>query len=192
MLGDIFRPIIEPFTGAVGRALARAHLSPNTLTTIGGLGQLLVAWLILARHPLAAGIVLIPAVIVDVLDGAAARATGRVTKWGAYYDSVVDRVAEAALTLAVAWVARETQPRLVAASFAALVLSFLVSYARARAEGLGYDVPSGPGERAERAIILIVGLILGIVEAAMWTIAALAAWTFVLRCASVWRRAVRA
>lgn len=189
MLSEIFRPIIEPLTAGAGRRLARARISPNMLTAAGLVATFGVAWLIASRRPLLAGLILIPTVILDVLDGALARASGRVTPWGGYLDSVADRVSDGALLAAVAWAAEE--PRLLAAALAAMVLSFLVPYARAKAEALGAAVRSGPGERAERAVILILGLILGIVEAAMWTIAALATWTFAVRCLTVWRQAAR-
>ena len=143
------------------------------VATLGLLAQVGVAWVIAAGRPVLAGVLLIPAVILDVLDGAVARATGTVTRWGGFYDAVADRVADGALLAGVAWSARSGQPRLLAATLTAMVLSFCVPYARAKAEAFGYQTRSGPGERAERAVILIVGLILGLVEAAMWITAGL-------------------
>src|SRR5258706_15702086 len=101
MLNERVRPIIEPFTTGAGRALARAHVSPNMLTSLGLIGTIVCAWLIVIHHPGAAGEALIPFVIIDVLDGATARASGRVTRWGAFFDSVSDRVGDGALFVAI-------------------------------------------------------------------------------------------
>lgn len=191
VLNERVRPIIEPFTTGAGRVLARAHLGPNTLTTIGLGGTLLASWFVIAGHPGTAAYVLIPSVIVDVLDGATARAMGRVTRWGGFYDSVCDRIGDGAVLGAIAWEARARDDGLVAAALIALVLTELVPYARAKAESLGVTVAGGPGERAERVVILIGGLILGYVEAVVWIIAALTAFTLVVRVLSVWRNADR-
>jgi CDP-diacylglycerol--glycerol-3-phosphate 3-phosphatidyltransferase len=188
VLNERLRPVIEPLTSGAGRALARAHLTPNALTTIGLAGTLACAWLIVDGRTRAAGALLIPFVIVDVLDGATARAMNRVTAWGGFYDSVCDRVGDGALLGAIAWAARVGAPRLCAASLVALVATMCVPYARAKAEAMNVSAGSGPGERAERAIILIAGLILLRVEIAVWTVAALTIYTFVARCVAVWRQ----
>lgn len=185
VLSRVFRPLIEPLTAAASRVLASARVTPNALTTLGLLAVLAVAWLIVVRRPFLAGLLLIPAVVIDVLDGALARATGRVTAWGGFYDAVSDRVADGALLGAIAWAARDTDARLVAAALIAMVAQFLVPYARAKAEAMGFDAASGPGERAERVVVLIAGLVLGLEELALWLIAALAVVSFVSRVASV-------
>ena len=191
VLSKIFRPIIEPFTAAASTVLARARLTPDALTAIGLLAVLGVAWLIAVDRTFLAGILLIPAVIIDVLDGALARATGRVSAWGGYFDAVSDRIADGALLGALAWSARETEPRLMGAAILAMVMQFLVPYARAKAEALGFEAAGGPGERAERVVILIIGLILGLEEMAVWAIVVLAAISFVSRTTSVRRQSVR-
>lgn len=188
MLAARLRPIIEPATAGVGRALARARLTPNTLTTLGLLGTIGCAWLIARGEHRVGGILLIVPMVVDVLDGATARATGRVTTWGSFYDSVADRLGDGALLAAIAWSERTDHPRVLAAALVATILTFCVPYARAKAESLGFTAVPGPGERAERAILLIVGLILGVVEAVLWVIVALTAWTFVTRVIAVRRQ----
>jgi len=159
MLNEKVRPLIEPLTSGAGKALTRAHVSPNMLTTVGLLGSIFSAWLILEHHPSAAGGTLIVFVILDVLDGATARASGRVTKFGSFYDSVCDRIGDGALLAAIV-LAHPGSQRLRVVALLALVLSMLVPYARAKAEALGFHAASGPGERAERCILMIVGLIL--------------------------------
>ncbi|MCA1830368.1 MAG: CDP-alcohol phosphatidyltransferase family protein [Actinomycetota bacterium] len=191
MLAARLRPVIEPLTSGVGRALARAHLSPNALTSIGLAGTIFCAWLIADGHPRIAGVILIAPMIVDVLDGATARATGRVTVWGGFYDSVADRVGDGALFAGIAWLARIHHPRELAAALTAMVFTFCVPYARAKAESVGLRTVPGPGERAERAVILIVGLIFSVVEPALWVVSALTLWTFVTRVATVWRQTAR-
>ncbi|HVL32497.1 MAG TPA: CDP-alcohol phosphatidyltransferase family protein, partial [Actinomycetota bacterium] len=181
MLSEKLRPIIEPFTGGAGKVLVRAHISANMLTTVGILGAIGCGWLIAAGRPVLAGLLFIPAVIIDVLDGAAARATGTVTKWGGFFDSVGDRVADGAIIGGMAWAARDDD-RVFAAALLALVLSFLVPYARAKAEAMLLTVASGPGERAERAVIIIVGLVFGLEEIALWALVVLTLITFSQRC----------
>ena len=190
MLAARLRPVIEPLTAGAGRALARAHFTPNVLTTIGLVGTIFCAWLIAAGHRLS-GLILIVPMVVDVLDGATARATGRVTVWGSFFDSVADRVGDGALLFGIAWAARVRHPRELAAALIAMVLTFCVPYARAKAESVGLSTVPGPGERAERAVLLIAGLIFALVEAALWIVVALTAWTFVTRVAAVWRQTAR-
>jgi CDP-diacylglycerol--glycerol-3-phosphate 3-phosphatidyltransferase len=126
--------------------------------------------------------------LIDVFDGALARATGRVTVWGGFYDSVADRLADGVLFGAFAW-ALHDEPRAFAAALVALVSAQLVPYARAKAEASGFRVPGGLGERAERAVLVIAGLTLGLEEIALWLIAATALATLVARVRSVHRQA---
>lgn len=186
MLNEKLRPIIEPFTSGTGRLLARARLTPNALTTIGLAAMLGCAWLVAVGETFRAGLLLIPAFFVDVFDGALARATGRVTTWGSFYDSVCDRIADGALFGAFVWLGYEAREgRFVVASVVALASTMLVPYARAKAEALGYRAPGGLGERAERAVLVCAGLILGYEEVALWAISAVTLSTFVRRSLSV-------
>src|SRR5687768_15698737 len=107
VLGEKLRPVIEPITGSVGRGLARVGFTPNTLTTIGLLGTIGCAWTIQSGHYFVGGLLLIVPMIVDVLDGATARAMGRVTAWGGFYDSVADRIGDGVLLAAIAWSATD-------------------------------------------------------------------------------------
>lgn len=188
MLSEKLRPIIEPFTSGTGKALARLGLTPNALTTIGVFAVAACAWLIVAGERRLAGVLLIPAFLIDVLDGALARVTGRVSDWGAFYDSVCDRLADGVLLAAIAWLGYDRgDPWLLASALVASVVTPLVAYARAKAEALGVPVPSGPGERAERAVFICAGLILHAEEAAMWILAIMSLYTFVTRALAVRR-----
>lgn len=190
MLNDKVRPLIQPFTAGVGRAMARVGLTPNMVTSLGLLLTFFCVWLIVIGHRQLAGIVMIPAWFLDVFDGALARVTNRVTAWGGFFDSVADRIGDGALLAAIAslgW--RYHRPRILVAGLVAMVVTSLVPYARAKAEALGYTVAGGPGERAERAVFISAGLILHVEEGAMWVLTALCLFTFATRCLSVYRQA---
>jgi CDP-diacylglycerol--glycerol-3-phosphate 3-phosphatidyltransferase len=190
VLNEKIRPLIQPFAMGVGRVFARAGLTPNALTTIGLLWTLVCVWLIVIGHRTMAGIVLIPGWFLDVFDGALARATGRVTVWGSFYDSVCDRVGDGAVFAAIAslgW--RYHRPSIMIAGLVALVTASLVPYARAKAESVGFTVRGGPGERAERATIISASLILHIEIWGMWVLTALMLYTFTLRVRDVHRQA---
>jgi len=193
MLNDKVRPLIQPFTAGVGRGMARIGLTPNAVTLIGLAWTFVCVWLVVIGHRTMAGIVMIPAWFLDIFDGALARVTNRVTPWGGFLDSVCDRIGDGALLAAIAslgW--RYRQPKILVAGLVAMIVTSLVPYARAKAEALGYKVASGPGERAERAILISAGLILHLEVAAMWVLTALCLITFAGRCAAVYRQAHRA
>lgn len=119
MLNEKLRPVIEPITTGTGRVLARAHVTPNALTTFGLAAMLGCSWLVAIEDTVLAGVLLIPAFLVDVFDGALARATGRVTAWGGFYDSVCDRIADGALFGAFVWLMSGGPARPLAAALAA-------------------------------------------------------------------------
>jgi CDP-diacylglycerol--glycerol-3-phosphate 3-phosphatidyltransferase len=147
---------------APARFLGRLGFSPNGLTIVGSLLTASVGLLIAQGWFLAAGICLWLFSATDTLDGALARATNRVSVFGAFLDSVCDRYAEAAVFFGLVWWYRSTGNELgVALAYLALVGSLMVSYARARAEGVGLQAAEvGWFQRPERIILLGVGLIL--------------------------------
>jgi phosphatidylinositol phosphate synthase len=190
VLNDKIRPLIQPFAQSVGRGLARLGLTANALTTIGLLWTLFCVWLVVIGHRTLAGIVLIPGWFLDVFDGALARATGKVTVWGSFYDSVCDRIGDGAILAAIATLGwRYHRPSFMIAALAALVATSLVPYARAKAESLGYSVSGGPGERAERAVLISAGLILHLEQWLLWTLTVLVLYTFFTRVRDVYRQA---
>jgi CDP-diacylglycerol--glycerol-3-phosphate 3-phosphatidyltransferase len=168
--GDsIARPIVK--------ILARTPLTPNTLTWLGFLITVGAAALIVTGHLLAAGIVALVAGLFDMLDGALARLTGKVTRFGAVLDSTLDRLSEAALLLGLLVVYARGQD--VAESLLvgfALLGSLMVSYLRARIEGLGIECKTGLFTRPERVIVLALGLLLSRFDYALIT--AIAVITF--------------
>ena len=162
--------------------LKRCPVSPNVVTITGLVITLVAAWLASDGRFLFAGLVLAVASLFDMLDGALARATGKTTQFGAILDSVCDRIAEAAIVGGIVlWFTSTGNTIGVLVSLAALVSSFLVSYARARGEGVGIQCTVGLCTRPERAIVLTLGLMIGWVLAAVSIVAACAFVTVLQR-----------
>jgi len=169
--------------------LAKAHITPNALTLVGVLGSAGAAVLLARGQFLAGGIVVLAAGALDILDGALARATGQVTRFGAVFDAVMDRVSEAAVLFGLLYYyagrdAREESLLI----FAALAGSMLVSYIRARGEILGLQIREGLFTRAERVIVIGFGSIIDQVRIALWILAVLANLTALQRLYLVWRK----
>ena len=169
------------------RGLARIGVTPNTITVIGLIGAIATAGLILGRYWLAAGFVFTAANVMDSLDGSLARLTGRETTFGAFLDSTFDRLSEALILGAMGvTLAQDGEYWAVAFTFLALAASFLVSYTRARAEGLGIDSNRGGlMSRPERLVLTAVGVFFapidGVLETVVVLLAVLSALTVVQR-----------
>jgi phosphatidylglycerophosphate synthase len=172
--------------------LAAAGVTPNALTLAGALGNGGAAFLAARGEFLAAGIVMLAASSLDFLDGALARATGKATAFGSVFDAVMDRVSEGAVLFGLLYYfsdrgGREEELLI----FAAVVTSFLVSYTRARAEVIGVALRDGLFGRAERVLLLGIGLIVDQVTIALWVLAVAAGATVLQRLVLVWMRADR-
>lgn len=186
-----YREPLRAWAEPLGHALVRLRLRPNHLTLAGlGVSLLAAAAFVAGRTRLAGGL-LVLAGLFDFFDGALARASGQVTPFGAFLDSVIDRYSDlavlAALVLFFAQGGR-TRPALVA--MAALVGSVMVSYTKARAESIGVACTVGVMERPERLICLILGALLDLLEPALWVLAVLANATALQRIVFT-RRAAR-
>jgi CDP-diacylglycerol---glycerol-3-phosphate 3-phosphatidyltransferase len=150
----------------VGGFVGRTGVTPNQITMLGVAVQGVASYLIVIDRLVGAGLVLIAAALLDTVDGAVAKARGLTSRFGAFLDSTMDRLSDALVFLPIAWLylaepttERADQQWVAALALVTLVLSFLVSYAKARAEGLGFDCNVGLIERAERLIIMIVALV---------------------------------
>jgi len=160
-LAEVRKTIAYYLTQPVVRLLAKTPITPSAITWSGFLLALGAAALITTGHLFAAGFVVLIAGFFDILDGALARHTNRVTHFGAVLDSALDRLAEAALLLGILVLyAREQSVAEILLVGLALVGSLLVSYIRARAEALGVECQVGLFTRAERVIVLALGLLL--------------------------------
>ena len=180
----------------LARRLSALGVSANAATLAGGALTVLGAALLVAAMPLGALVVLVLGTLADTLDGEIARASGGGTPFGAFLDSTVDRVADAALFGGVVLLAvTMAQPALLWWALIALVASLLVPYVRAKAESLGAAATVGPAPREARIVIVLLGLagwaLLGLFElfaAAVLAVALLASLTLVLRVAAVARQ----
>lgn len=172
------------------------HLSPNTITVIG-LGITAAASLLVANgHLLLGAAILTAGSLLDAVDGALARAQGGGTAFGGFLDSTLDRAGEAVLYIGIAaWLLASQQQVIVPvlALMVALAGSFLVSYAHARAQGIGLAANVGLAPRTERLVIVIAGIALaglgftpGLIGALV-VIAALTVATVIQRIWHVWR-----
>lgn len=168
-------------------------LTPNMLTMIGLVITAASAVLIAAGHFIAGGVVLIFAALFDILDGAVARVTGKVYRYGAFLDSTTDRYAEGFTYIALLYYYVATgghgriEPMLV---IAALNGSLLVSYVRARAQSLGFVCDGGLLARPERVVLTVIGLLFSgtLLLPVLWVLALLTNLTAVQRIWFVWRQ----
>lgn len=180
----------------VGNVVAKTGLSPNAITALGLVIQAGSALAILQGRLFVAGVVAFVAAVFDLFDGAVARSQNRESPFGALVDSTADRLADMLFFLPLAWlygvspdVAEREDLWVAGLALTALVFSFLVSYVKARAEGLGFDAKVGFAERAERVAIMILGLLLDLVLVALVLLTLASAITFVQRVVHVRRQA---
>lgn len=180
------------FSQPIVRALARTGVSPTALTWLGFLIAAAGGALIVLGYPLIAGFVVLVGAAFDMLDGALARLTNRVTKFGAVLDSTLDRLAEVAVLLGIL-VAYAQSGSVVGILLTGLALpgSLLVSYLRARAEAIGIDCKVGVFTRTERVIIISLGLLFSqfdyALTAALGIIVFFSFITVIQRLLYIWR-----
>ncbi len=159
------------------RFLVKTKISPNTLTLIGLALNIAVAWVLAKGYFLAGGLLSLFSGWFDLLDGALARSSKRTTRFGALLDSTLDRFSEAVLFLGLLiFYSGQNKPLEVLLIYATIVGSIMVSYVRARAEGLGLKSEVGIFTRSERVILLALGLILAqfwpkSLQAVLWILA---------------------
>jgi CDP-diacylglycerol--glycerol-3-phosphate 3-phosphatidyltransferase len=159
MLNRYARAFFTTVLSPVARLLVRLGISPDVVTVIGTLGVCFGALAFYPRGEFLVGTLVITAfVFSDTIDGIMARMTGRSGKWGAYLDSTLDRVGDAAIFGGlVLWYAGDGDAAWMAAlALACLILGSVVSYAKARAEGLGMTADVGIAERADRLVVVLV------------------------------------
>ncbi|MBK5308304.1 MAG: CDP-alcohol phosphatidyltransferase family protein [Frankiaceae bacterium] len=155
------RPAVSRVVGPLAASLLRAGVTPDMVTVTGVVGAVAGSLGLIARgHFLVGAFVVTFFVLTDALDGTMARLRGPAGNWGAFLDSTLDRIADAAIFSAlVIWYAgRGDDSVLVAVSLFCLVAGVVTSYAKARAEGLGMTCNVGIAERAERLILVLAGV----------------------------------
>ncbi|MEV7011625.1 phosphatidylinositol phosphate synthase [Streptosporangium sp. NPDC051022] len=196
----LLRPVVTRIMTPLGRALARRGISPNVVTTVGTLGTVAAALFFYPRGQLFPGTVVITIfVLADLLDGVMARMTGPGSLWGAFLDSTLDRVGDAGIFSGLlVWFMVSGQRVLAGVTLFCLVAGALVSYIKARAEGLGLKCDVGLAERPERLVVGLVSAGLGglgvpyVLAGGLWLLAVASAVTVGQRLLHVRRQAVSA
>lgn len=175
----------------VGRAFARVGITPNMATLIGLVLNIIVAVILGFGHPIIAGVLLLFASAFDMVDGSIARATNTISKFGGFFDSTIDRYSEIVVYVGLlVWLNTTSNDHL--GSFLVLVAAtgaLMISYARARAEALGYNASVGFLARPERVILLALCLIIQQPMWALWILAILTHVTAVWRIVHVYQLA---
>jgi archaetidylinositol phosphate synthase len=181
MVLNRLRDSIDPVITSIGKTLGRVGISPNVLTLIG-FGFAVLAGLLYSvktGSPYLAGISILASGVFDVLDGAVARVTSQITKFGSFSDSTLDRLSEVFIFAGIIFGRYQIAPVWV---LLALGFSLLVSYVRAKSDALNIKMSGiGIGERAERLIALAILSIIGFVNYGVYLVLILAAVTFVQR-----------
>jgi len=159
---NIRRNLAYRITDPMVRILSKSGITPNALTFINLALNIVAAYVIATGHLLLGGVLVLVAGLFDLFDGALARFTKQTTRFGAILDSVADRISEAAILcgLLIWYIPQEEASLEIVLIFVVLIGSFLVSYIRARAEGLGWQCQVGLFTRAERVIVLAIGLLI--------------------------------
>lgn len=178
--GKILAPVVA--------LLARLGFTPNAITVIGFLLNIGIAILLATGHFQLGGGLILAAGIFDALDGSLARLTNQQTRFGAFLDSTLDRYSDALVFIGLAWAYMETGGRTaVLLCIFSLVGSVMISYTRARAEGLGIECKNGLLTRFERVLIVSIGLLIGLAQPMLWLMAVLTNFTAAQRAYHVWR-----
>jgi CDP-diacylglycerol--glycerol-3-phosphate 3-phosphatidyltransferase len=190
-LQHIRRTLGYRITSPIVGILSRSGITPNVLTLVNLALNIVAAYVIATGHFLVGGVLILVSGLFDLLDGAVARFTNQTTKFGAVLDSTVDRISEAATLcgLLIWYLPQEGATPGIVLILAVLVGSFLVSYIRARAEGLGWQCQVGLFTRAERVIVLAIGLLVNQVFIALCILAVFVFVTVVQRLVYLLKRA---
>ena len=177
-MGVLPQRLPQGFADRLGRTIARTGLTPNMLSCIGLAGNVAAAVLIAQEMLIVAGVVFLFFSVVDLFDGAVARATGQATPFGAVLDAVFDRLGEGFVLCGIAWYFADRGENVqVAVTFAALLGSVSVSYLRARAEIEGLTMREGLFRRQERVALVSLGLLFNALTLAIWPLAILTHFT---------------
>lgn len=191
------------FTGVIGGAgkriltglvhlLAITRIHPNVFTCVGLFINGAAAWLFAQGEFAKAGIVVLLGAVFDLVDGPVARHSNKVTRFGGFLDSVIDRYSDLILLMGMlVWYARIDRFSYIVLTAAAMTGSVLISYARARAENEIPKCKVGFLERPERIVLIIIGALSDHMAAVLWVIAVLANWTVIQRVLYTWTETTR-
>lgn len=183
-----FRSTTDKVVVPIARGMAAVGLTPNAITTAGLLGVFAGMGVLLTGRPILGGWIAAAATVLDAFDGAVARLTDSTSQMGAFYDSVADRVADATIFAACAWVARD-EPWVFTGVMIAFATALITSYIRAKAESLGWDATVGIIERPERIAIILPAVGFGFLGIGAWLLAVGGLVTIGQRLVAVYRQA---
>ncbi|MEO1064780.1 MAG: CDP-alcohol phosphatidyltransferase family protein [Actinomycetota bacterium] len=191
MFDGYLRSGVDKVVRPIGGGIQRLGITADHLTVTGMLISVGTA-VAIANGELRLGLVLlILSALPDLFDGAVAKAAGTTSRRGAFFDSTADRVTDSFLLGGIAWHLAVTEgPELAVLPFAVMASASVISYMRAKAESLGFDAKGGIMERAERIIVLAVGLLFdSLLVPILWVMLALTVVTMIQRFVKVWRQA---
>lgn len=189
MFSDFVRKYSRTFLEPIARFISYTSISPNVITIIGFVLMIGVAIVLARGYLLLGGLLIIGVALFDALDGTLARMMGRTSRFGAFLDSTLDRFAEAVIYLGIMihLMGEPNRELDIILIYATIVGSLMVSYARARAEGIGVPLKDGLFTRFERILLLVLGLILNQLRLVLWLLAIFSNLTAVQRMYLVWR-----
>jgi CDP-diacylglycerol--glycerol-3-phosphate 3-phosphatidyltransferase len=187
---DIRQNLAYRITNPIVGILSKSGITPNALTFVNLALSIVAAYVIATGRLPLGGILILVSGLFDLLDGALARFTKRTTKFGAILDSTVDRISEAATLcgLLIWYIPQEGVILEIVLILIILLGSFLVSYIRARAEGVGWQCQVGLFTRAERVIVLAIGLLINQILMAIYILAVFVFVTVVQRLVYLWKQ----
>jgi CDP-diacylglycerol--glycerol-3-phosphate 3-phosphatidyltransferase len=184
--------ICDKIVRLIVRALALSKIHPNALTVIGLSINIIAAALLGTGNFWVAGWVITGAAIFDMVDGRVARETNQVTRFGGFFDSVVDRYSDLALLMGLlVYYASINRSFYVVLTAIVMTAAVMVSYTRARAENIIPKCKVGFLERPERIVLLIIGALFDRMAAVLWVIAVLGNLTVVTRMVFTWQESRR-
>ncbi len=174
------------------RGLALSRIHPNVLTFLGLVINIVAAYMLAAGQFRWGGAVIIGAGLFDMVDGRVARETNRVTRFGGFFDSVMDRYSDLALLVGLlVWYGSINRPAYVVLTAIAMIASVMISYTRARAENSIPMCKVGFLERPERVVLVIIGALFDRMAPVLWVLAVLGNITVVHRMIFTWQESKR-
>jgi CDP-diacylglycerol--glycerol-3-phosphate 3-phosphatidyltransferase len=189
MIGNKIGHRLDPYIHSVLKRTLGNHGNPNLFTLLGFLSTLLASILIIKASWLLAGLAIILSGLFDLFDGVVARNLGKVTLFGGFLDSVIDRYSDLFLLMAllIYYSRKGDSEGVILTSFVSIGTA-IIPYARARAEALQISCQTGLLERAERIILLSIGVLFQWMEPILWILAVLTHFTVLQRIYDVWKK----
>ena len=189
MIGNEIGHRLDPYIYNLFKKIFGEHSNPNLFTLIGFFSTLFASFLILKEFWILAGLFIILSGIFDLIDGVVARKLGKVTAYGGFLDSVLDRYSDLLLLLSLLiYYLKKGDPVLVILTSFVSIGTALIPYVRARAEAANVPCNIGLMERAERIILLSAGVLFGWMEMMLWVLAILTHFTVIQRIYYVWKK----